>query len=71
MPPEGPWIDFMKKFVEENQPWVEVRKYIWLNKDTALFHFEDETANFSEQGYLTPNEAEKAMQKYCLEVLGP
>ena len=60
----------MKSSSSDN-PWTEVRPNIWLNKDTALFHFEDETANFSEEGYLTPDEAKKAMRKYCLEVLGP
>ena len=71
MPPEGPWVDFMKKFVEENQsPWVEVRPHIWLNKDTALFHFEDETNNFDETGYLTPDDAEAALKEYCILQLG-
>ena len=58
-------IGFMKRFVEENQKWVQVRPNIWLNKDTALFHFEDETNNFDEKGYLTPDEAEAALKLYC------
>ena len=52
--------------------WVQVEPYksIWLNKDTALFHYVDETENFSDDGFLTPELAFAALTKYVIEVLG-